>query len=80
MVLQSIEKALELVENKTPEKASYTNNMAGSPLRLREKINSVLHSSSPPNPARSPQNRSIHIRHCPDPRRRKISHHFRHFE
>ena len=47
MVLQSIEKALELVENKTPEKANYTNNMAGSPLRLREKINSVLHSSSP---------------------------------
>ena len=57
MVLQSIEKALELVENKTPERITQTlrnSSTSSSPLRLREKINSVLVSGSGNNVSSSP--------------------------
>ena len=47
IVLQNIEKALELVESKTPDRP-IIQSYQSSPLRLREKINSVLVSGSSP--------------------------------
>lgn len=65
MVLQNIEKALELVDSKTPERISAStgtdtgNNLQSSPLRLREKINSVLLNGSSPSSS-SPKPRFSH--------------------